>query len=103
MTRYEFMADVTNTGNLLSDKVEHMPEIKRGTFISYENTPERIEQLIKLDVVRVALDQNEPEEPKPLPDDLKELKKMADSMGIEYASNIGSKTLKERIREHIEG
>ena len=36
-----------------------------------------------------------------LPDDLNDLKDMADDLGIQYASNIGADTLKKRIREKL--
>jgi hypothetical protein len=42
------------------------------------------------------------EEPKQ-DDELEELKKEADALGVEYSPNIGSKTLKERIEAAKQG
>jgi lysyl-tRNA synthetase class II len=97
MPKYEFLIDVTNTGQRLSK--EHFPEIKAGTVIEYEKgVPERIKELEDLKLVKEVEEQTQ-EGDDQLPEDYAELKKLADELEIDYPGNISKKDLVKKIQD----
>jgi hypothetical protein len=109
---YKLLCDVSNPGFLLSK--EHGHNIPRETTLEIpEEFAERLIQIGAAVKMKGGVDLGSPEgnqtvitDPATtdeIPDDLEQLKALADKHGIQYAANIGAATLKERIEKAIFG